>query len=45
MFDLEGSDSDSKREERLERVMDAIREKYGSDKIKRAKIIKDENGK
>jgi DNA polymerase-4 len=45
MYDLSGRDSDSKREERLERAMDAIREKYGHDKIKRAKVIKDENGK
>jgi len=44
IFDMPGSGekasgTDSAREERLERVIDNIREKYGSDKVKRAKNL------
>lgn len=33
----------SKREEKLERAMDAIRSRYGSDKLKRAKLVNGEH--
>ncbi|HHW48008.1 MAG TPA: DNA polymerase IV [Clostridiaceae bacterium] len=52
IFNLPGSKSDSKmegkpnkidkeKEEKLEKTMDIIREKYGQDKVKRAKMLQD----
>ncbi|MFZ5351325.1 MAG: DNA polymerase IV [Bacillota bacterium] len=45
IFDLptvEENDKRDKKEEKLERAMDAIREKYGLDKVKRARTLNDE---
>jgi DNA polymerase-4 len=39
-MDIGGAKEEEKKEERLERAMDHIREKYGSDMVKRAKILK-----
>jgi len=39
LFDSSGCKTDNIKEEKLERAMDNIREKYGQDKIKRAKMI------
>jgi len=44
IFDLNDDlPDDSKREEKLERAMDKIRSRFGSDKLKRAKLVEDEN--
>lgn len=39
LFKTDGTDPENDREEKLEKAMDKIREKYGMDKIKRAKVI------
>ena len=39
IFDLEHTDNGSQKEEKLEKAIDDIREKFGRDKIKRAKNI------
>ncbi len=46
IFDVnETLPDESKREEKLERAMDAIRSRFGSDKLKRAMLMKDEHRK
>ena len=40
IFDMEGQSGDSKKEEKLEQAMDSIRRRFGSNKVIRAKTIK-----
>jgi DNA polymerase-4 len=40
LFDISPQKNDTKREEKLEKAMDAIKEKYGLDSVKRARLIK-----
>lgn len=41
IFNLNGSDDIDEKEEKLEKAFDSIRERFGSDKIKRAVILKE----
>ena len=41
IFNLNGSEDTDEKEEKLEKAFDSIRERYGSDKIKRAVILKE----
>jgi len=41
IFDIMGEEEKSKKEEKLEKAVDAIREKFGADKVKRAKLLMD----
>lgn len=43
IFETAELDTGNKKEEKLERAMDTIREKFGADKIKRAKVIRTDN--
>jgi len=42
IFSLNGSDDTDKKEEKLEKAFDSIRERFGYDKIKRAVILKED---
>ena len=41
IFDLNDSEDPDEKEEKLEKALDSIRERYGTDKIKRAVILKE----